>query len=462
MTHDRFDYAANVGRAGTYKGYRGRFWPPADASFVTFLDLAGDSPREPDLTNALASLRDAIDDEWRVANDGGAPSRTRFVDPGNVATALQRIGDRLGNDADRTALALRTKAVRDGYDDEILKALADLDEDVVVVAGQISTWFGKRLGGLPTAFACRQDPLLQDTVTAATSTRAEIGSYLATLHADLRLGDVPAFTATRLFFMAGEGERHPKHIAYFLPEDEGVKFSPYKKTYYFANTHRALLGHQSAPLASRFLDVGVTFDPADERFATVPVLGVLGHEFGHCVHRPGATYKSLNAADRWVSVVLQEAAADVFGILVTTEVWAERHGLSQGDVLTYHLAECLRYANRGLGHFPDSDGMLFQLGYLAAVGALTVEERATGPVLRSDPATVLAGVRSLARVLADALLHGEAEPALALHATYGPASTERLAPLLGALRRFPPGSVEYVQEHVRAPAGTAARPGEAR
>jgi len=260
---------------------------------------------------------------------------------------------------------------------------------------------------------------------------------------------------TDVFFMAGEGNRHPKHIAYFLPEDEGVKRSPFKKTYYFGNTHRALVAGVSLPLATRFLDLGDPSLVGAAGFEPIPALGVLAHEMGHFVHREDVSFAALNAADRWASVVLQEVAADVFGILIVAEVLAPALSLDPARAIAYHLAECLRYVDRGLGYFPDSDGMLLQLSYLERMGALSL---ADGPATRlsGDPGAVKAGLRSLARVLADTLLAGDVSRALALHRTYGPASREALAPLLGALRDRPQSSIEYVQEGAGAPASSAA------
>jgi hypothetical protein len=449
----RFDYAANLGQAGTYRAHRGAFWPPAESHVISCLDLAAAAPDLGDeALRGLARLRDAVDAEWRRTKEVGAPARTRFTDPEPVADALRGLAQHLPDPVDRQAIALRATAIEDGYDDDILKALAGIEEDVAVVAGQIATWYGKQLGGLPTAFACRRDEHHQARVRAAAATTDDVAAHLAGLHADLRLGETPAFVATQLFFMAGEGNLHPKHIAYFLPEDEGVKYSPFKKTYYFANTHRALLASQSAPLAARFLDIGVDRLPigADD---VIPTLGVLGHEMGHCVHRPTTAYKPLNTADRWASVVLQETSADVFGILILADLWCERLGLAPADAVAYYLAECLRYVNRGLGHFPDSDGMFLQLSYLVQLGALTVE-REGGLRLAGDPGVVLAGLRSLARVLADTLLAPDPGPAVALHRAFGPTSADPLRTFVDEMAGRPAGSIEYTQEHVHAPVGS--------
>lgn len=446
MSASRFDYPANRSDAQGYHRYHGAFWPPADdyaVSAVTLSPPFGDAGAE--VVPLLVSLRDVIEAEWLLRKASGDTDGSAFSRADTVSSLLRGIAACLPNEADREALGWRADAVDDGYDEVGLQALADLEEDVTVVAGHLATWFGKHPGGMPTAFGCRVDAVRQRVVSEALQDREDVGRYLATLHPDLQLGAVAAFSVTQLFFMAGEGNLHPKHVAYFLPADEGVKYSPFKKTYYFANTHERLLCDQSAPLADRLLDIGVAFDPTSSRARSLSTLGVLGHEFGHAVSRSSTSYTTLNRADRWASAVLQEVAADVFGVLFMAEIWATRFDYDLEDVIAYYLAECLRYVHRGLGHFPDSDGMYLQLAYLVQVGALEL----TGgedPRLVGDPPTVLAGLRSLARVLADAVLAGAAGSALALHQTCGPASAGPLRPLVDALSRHPARSVEYLQD----------------
>ncbi|WP_333737392.1 hypothetical protein [Streptomyces sp. IBSBF 2806] len=455
LTADRFEHAANVERTGSYRARRSAFWPPSASYALSCLDLAGATPDLGDgFRRALAGLERTIETEWHAVKEIGIPSRRRFNDPTAAADALREVARHLPGAADRRAAELRADAVQRGYDDTILEELASLKEEFTVVAGQISTWYGKDPRGLPTAFACRADTDRQEHVDRALGLREEAAAYLRGLHADLRLGEMPAFGAAELFFMAGEGDLHPKHIAYFLPEDEGVKYSPFKKTYYFSNTHRALLETVSAPLAARHLTAGPRFDPADKRFAAIPVLGVLGHELGHFVHRPATDFKDLNAEDRWASVVLQEVAADVFGILILAEVWAPRLGIDTEDCLAYYLAECLRYLDRGLGHFPDSDGMYLQLSYFTQLGALETDPDGA-PRLTGEPGAVLAALRSLARVLADTLLATDTGRAVRLHEAFGPATAAPLAPLVEGLRGGPLRSIEYTQEHLHTSATAA-------
>ncbi len=361
---------------------------------------------------------------------------------------MRRSAAHLPSEVDRRAANLRASAIEDGYSPSCLEQLSRIVEDITIFAGRLSTWYGKEAVPRPTAFGCRLDVDHQSAVTEALDEKECIGPYLRGLHPDLRIGQLPSFAATRVFFMAGEGNLHPKHIAYFLPEDEGIKRSSFKKTYYFRNTHEALIEHAGAPLSRQFLDPALQLRPNRSGSDVIPTLGVLGHEIGHAVHRPATDYSELNSEDRWASVALQETAADVYGILIVAELWAEHLALSPDEVIAYYLSECLRYVDRGLGHFPDSDGMLFQLNYFRHLGALTLKEAAE-PRLVAEPGTIVAALRSLARVLADTVLAGNAGSAIALYREFGPSARSPLQPLIDALRAAPPKSVEYVQEYAR-------------
>lgn len=445
MPVSRFDYSANLADAGSFRAYRHAHWPPYERPGSVAMSLSDARPDHlgDEFFQALADLAQVIDNDWREVKDGAATERARLVNPAPAAEAMDRAAGLLPREEDRRATALRAAGIRHGYTEEILAALRDIDEDVTVVAGQIATWYGKDAGGFPTAFACRGDPTRERAVAAAQEVIPEVPDYLTALHQGLRLGELPAFGATHVFMMAGEGNLHPKHIAYFLPEDEGVKRSPFKKTYYFANTHTALLAALSAPLAERVLEVGEPFRADTAQAPIMSTLGVLGHEYGHSVHRETTRYRDLNSTHRWASVLLQEVCADVFGALVLAEVWAERVGLEPRAAVSYYLAESLRYVNRGLGSFPDSDGMFLQLSYLLHVGALEVTDAGK---LRGHPEAVLAGLRSLARVLADAVLDGRAEPAITLHETFGPPAGGPLTTVLDRVADIAPVSVDYVNE----------------
>ena len=431
MTLDRFAYGTNLERVISYRRQSPASCPEAYDYHLSYLDLANEVPAlGAGLHAELETLRAAIEAGWQ--------------DAAAIADCLRRIAELLPGQADRRALALRASVIERGHVDGTLAALSGIDEDITIVADKLAAWHGDRAGGLPTAFGCIRDTASQASVTAARARLGDITAYLHGMHEQLRLGDVPALTATRLFFMAGEGNRHPKHIAYSLVEDQGPERCPFQKTYYFANTHRALIDAMSLPLGRHLLNLGVRLPVSAASFGAIPALGVLAHQFGRFVHREGASFAALDASDPWASHILREAAADVFGTLVLAEVLAPRLGLEPSDVVEYHLAECLRYIDRGLGHFPDSDATYLQLNYLVSSRALTLDGGV--PRLTGEPAAVIEGFRSMARILTDTLLAGQVDDALAFCRAYGPAGDHALHPLLVTLREEPPKTIEYLQE----------------
>ncbi len=433
MTLDRFAYGANLERMTSHRERSHASWPPAYDYRLSYLDLANEIPAlGAGLHAELATLRAAVEAEWRHAHDAAA-----------IARCLRRIAELLPGEADRRALGLRADVVERGYANGTLSALAAIDEDITIVAGKLTTWCGKQASSVPTAFGCVRDTAAQASVTAARARLGDITAYLLGLHEHLRLGEVPAFTATRLFFMGGEGDRHPKHIAYFLPEGERREHRPFERTYYFANTHRALIDAVSLPLGRRLLNLGLRLPASAASFGAIPALGVLAHQVGRSVFHEGA-FVALDAADRWASDVLAETAAGVLGTVVLAELLAPRLGLEPSDVIAYHLVECLRYVDRGLGNFPDSDAAYLQLNYLVSSGALALEGGV--PRLTGEPAAVIDGFRSMARALADTLLAGQVDDALAFYRAYCPAGGHALHPLLVALREEPPQTIEYLQE----------------
>lgn len=433
MTLDRFAYGSNLERAIRDREQSQASWPPAYDYHLSYLDLANEVPAlGAGLHTELEALRVAIEAEWQ--------------DAAAIAQCLRRIAELLPGEADRRALGLRASIVERRHVEGTLASLAAIDEDITIVADKLATRHGEPAGGLPTAFGCARDTAAQASVTAARARLGDITAYLHGLHEQIRLGEVPPFSATRLFFMAGEGNRHPKYIAYFLPEGEcpGGRSLQQQKTYYFANSHRALIDAISLPLGRRLLNLGVRLPASAASFGAIPVLGVLAQQIGRFIYREGSSFAALDTADRWASSVLQETAAGVFGTLVLAEVLAPRLGLEPSDVIEYHLAECLRYVDRGLGNFPGSDGAYLQLNYLASSRALALHGGA--PRLTGEPPAVIEGLRSMARIFTDTLLAGQVDDALAFCRAYGPAGGHALHPLLVALREEPPKTIEYLQE----------------
>lgn len=429
LAGSRFDFARNRAEGPAPAGRSSRRCYDAQSYRRQPLRLAeaGAGLAGPGFSDAAETFHRCIEDSLYAAqyeSDGEA-----FPGAGRAADALLALAATFADPADRQRAHLHAEALCRGYRPETLAQLADPAGELTVVAGAFESWFGKSDRRLPTGFIAAADAALRGPVEAAGNLAEAMGAWLAALRAGLKLTPVPQFSPTRLVMMAGEGNRHPKHVAYFLPSDQGVSRSPFKRTYYFGNVHLALVDGAALPLSRAHLDLGV--DLPDGQDPALAALGVFAHEVGHCVHRSETRYAPLNRRDRWNSVMLQEIAADVFGVLLFAEVIAPAMGFDRRSVVAYHLGECLRYVDRGLGSFADCDGMYLQLSYLAQFGVLAPVACAPHR-LRADPDEVLAALRSLARVLADTLLADEVERALALCEDFGPAKAN---PLLGGFLR---------------------------
>jgi len=442
---DRFDYFLNIQKIADYFGYENDFWPLSSEYALSCIDLTEAAEGvDANVMKRLVSLGDFIESEWTKSKRADGQSAFNFNNTGVISQAMLEVATCFAPGADRQAIELRAKALAVGYSPQILKELLAIHEECTVVAGLVSTWYGKQKNRMPTAFACRKEQRKQEFVEKTYQCTDQVQAYLKGLHTDLSLSEPPVFSSTNLFFMAGEGNRHPKHIAYFLPGDEGVSHSDFRKTCYFSNVHLALIERFATPLAKRHLNLKEQSATSALATDSIPVLGVFGHELGHFIFRPEKNFQSLNKKNRWVSVSLQAVVADVFGILILAEVWAEHVGVTRSEIIQYYLSECLRYVDRGLGYFPDSDGMFLQLNYLVQLGALTLEGD-NNDCLAGQPEVVIAGLRSLARVLADSVLNGDEVLALALYKTYGPENRKPLQSLLNGLVKNPPKALAYHQ-----------------
>lgn len=445
----RFHFEANLARATRHGELRSPYWPPAASFNVLTLDLSRHAPAlSPRFYGYLASVQELIEQEWVRSKGNAGAAREALQQADRIAAVMRDAAEELDHPVDRAHLRARADCIEHGYTEALLAELATPDAEVAVFAAPLSTWYGKEISRRPSAFATRIDHSIADALRPLQE-EAPISDYLARLRAGLVLNSGPTFVPSQLFFMAGEGNRHPKHIAYFLPEDEGVKRSPFKKTYYFANTHQRILEGVSFPLFhSLFELVGPAALPLPAPLLRLlPAAGVYGHELGHFVVRDSTCFAALNRSDRWISVAMQEVCADVFGTLFVVQCWRDALGATTEQAVAYYLAECARYVQRGLGFFPDSDGMLLQLNYLHDVGAISLVDGPAGPRLRTDADAVVAGLRSLARVLADSLLDNQPELTVRLFARYGPAN-HVLLPWLRGLAIEPPATVEYLQEHI--------------
>lgn len=359
-----------------------------------------------------------------------------------LANTVRVIASKFTDPLDARRAGLHADAIKHGYSEDALAELAGADGNATVVAGNIMSWYGKSNELLPTAFVSGRAATLDGAVETAMSLADEMSAYAATLRAGLTLAPLPEFSAQNLVMMAGEGNLHPKHIAYFLPSDQGIAHSPFRRSYYFSNVHMALVQNFALPLAHTYLNVDGQSWPKRQD-PRICAMGVLAHEAGHSVCRKDIGFNKLNRHDRWLSVTMQEVMADVFGTLFLADIIAPAIGFEPERAIAYHLAECLRYVDRGLGWFADSDGMCFQLNYLGEFGVLRAELGNHAKIC-VDPAAAIAAFRSLARVLADSLLADDVALTVGLADRFGPTTLHPIVErCLLARSESRPGSLDY-------------------
>ncbi|PMR78719.1 hypothetical protein [Billgrantia endophytica] len=338
------------------------------------------------------------------------------------------------------SLRIKANSLRTGYNMVSIKELNALDDDLSFVGGNISSWYGKHPGGFATCFVSLDNPKLTALCDSVGGFLNMLTDYIATINKRLFLSEVPRFIACDLVFMAGEGAGHPKHIAYFLPEDEGFKNSPIKKTHYLSNVHQTHITNISKDLLRKF--TRHNYNGIDT--LSLGALGVLSHEYGHFLKLPETNFRIISRWDRWSSIMYQEIAADVFGFLILAEVWGPTLGYYLHETCTYYLGELMRYVNRGFGKFPDSDGMMFQLNYLLDFSAIELCENETR--LRvTDPQIMVAAMRSLARCLIECLFKNDCDLLNDFNQRFGVSSiaTDKLGGFLFQLNKSPVTSVAY-------------------
>ena len=206
---------------------------------------------------------------------------------------------------------------------------------------------------------------------------------------------------TDLLLSAGEAAGHPKHFAYFMPEDEGVDGLPLKeqRTLYMRNVHLARYREITIPLAEELLS-------GPMRAAEVPIEDTLmpwirGHDHGHNVVVPETDY------DSWRETLgiepfmaLQEAIADVYGFLMTiSDAWSSSTGVSRLDMCATHMAELLHYMRRGPKYYGDPGAAFVELSFLAENGFVEIDERGR---IRWEEEGFSRGMAALASALTDA------------------------------------------------------------
>ncbi|MBB3948557.1 hypothetical protein GGQ73_004545 [Rhizobium skierniewicense] len=356
-----------------------RFWPERSKHSVAAIKLL--NPSESALPEAvIAALKEAtqLAEIIRIVEDldiSGGSEGLGFVARTKTADALERAAD--GIDCTDSALSLRIRAriLRHGSNKVLHDELTGLDEKVLMsVCGPLGTWLGKSKGTYHSALFAIVNTELNDIIAKVDACYTQSEAFLRELvNPDLVLGVPPAIKFTELMFCGGEANLYPKHFAYFLPEDEGMKRAPRKKTLVLSNVYREMYYRISKPFSKDIIPLIANAE--DEIIDLQLALWFRGHDTGHEVRLPQTDYKIMRCEGRWLSMVMQEAMADVFGFLLSTSgPWttvAPNASLQLASDI--YIREMLRYLCRGGDDFPDAGAALIQMSFLSQHGFIDID-----------------------------------------------------------------------------------------
>ncbi len=423
------------------------FWPEEEQHGVRYVPLHAElneelAPLAPKLRE-LAAVGDAL---RSLQTREGAPLNAQAVDALAERTGqmLQEIAATMEGEEAEIVRMRAAAFLEGGSHSEAALREGNLYElpNLTVLCGPQCTWRLKTPTPLHTVVAAVANRPYDELVSslddhlaqAAAELRGELGLP------ELRLDESYPMRVTDMVACGGEANAYPKHFAYFLPEDEGVKGEPgqRKKTIVFRNAYRDRFTVISQPLGEAVFK-GPARDPqaAPERAL---LAWFRGHDIGHTATLPSTDYRWRLDLGHEPFMMMQEAVSDVYGLLLTlTPTWLSLTGLSPVDIADVFLAELLHYLRRGPRLYGDAGAAYVELGYLLANGFLRLRE--DGHV-EWEMEGLHEGLRSLAKEMAATVLQPtDAEPCRQLVEKYGwPAQTpavQVLRQLQGPLRAVP-------------------------
>ena len=385
-----------------------RFWPERSRHSVAAIKLL--NPTESGLSEAaIAALREATQlaeiirnvedlEDLRAAEGLGFVARTKTAD------ALERAAAELSCPDSAASLRWRAHMLRHGPDRKLYEDLSGLDEKVLMsVCGPLGTWLGKSKGTYHSALFAIVDAELNSIIAQVDACQTQSEVFLRDLvHPELVLGAPPAIKFAELMFCGGEANLYPKHFAYFLPEDEGVKRAPRKKTLVLSNIYREMYNRISTPFSKDIIPeiCGAAAGVIDLQLA----LWFRGHDTGHEVRLPQTDYKVMRCEGRWLSMVMQEAMADVFGFLLSTSgPWTEVAPNASLELASnIYIREMLRYLCRGGDDFPDAGAALIQMSFLHQHGFIDLDHSRVR--IHTTHARIYDGMVALAKTFTETAL----------------------------------------------------------
>jgi len=280
-----------------------------------------------------------------------------------------------------------------------------VEQELVLLCGPLSTWYQKSTKMFHSFVAAVPDKNVNEKIAQADELFHQVLPYLRDLlgNQEILVGDIPLFVSGDLIACGGEANRFPKHFSYFLPEDENVKWASTKKTVLFQNlyTHRFL--HTTRPLFYRIAR-GFSLEEIQENTLTTNlVMWLRGHDIGHSILLPSTDYKALRQIGRWNSMLVQEAIADVYGLMMkTSPYWKDISQTPDDTSASLYAAELIRYVTRGVDVSPDAGAAYLQLSFLAGEGYFTLDH--DNIEIHGSADSLLVGIKELTKILTHLVL----------------------------------------------------------
>jgi hypothetical protein len=358
------------------------FWPVDDQHGVGHVLLEGQPPSNPDqvlpLLVRLAAQSEAMRGLQTADGEFLSESASSAL-RGEMCEGLRELAE-LVDEESAELIRMRAKALSGAADHRetvVEIARKDIQPSLEIVCGPLCTWRMKTRAGLHSFLAAARD---EENQKLLDSLDDSLEGALDALRESLETPglEVPfklPMNATDLLLSAGEAAGHPKHFAYFMPEDEGVDGLPLKeqRTLYMRNVHIARYEVITIPLAEALLDGPMAAPDVPVHETLMP--WIRGHDHGHNVIVPETSY------DSWMETLgiepfmaLQEAIADVYGFLMTiSPTWLELTGVSRLDMCATHIAEMLHYLRRGPRFYGDPGAAFVELSFLAENGFVEID-----------------------------------------------------------------------------------------
>lgn len=359
------------------------FWPLDDQHGVGHVCLEGEPPdnaaQVTPLLLKLAAQSEAMRNLQSAVGEDLSDSAASVL-RGEMAEGLRELAG-LVDDESAEVIRLRAKGLAGGIEHREMTlevARGGAPPALEIVCGPLCTWRMKTRIGLHSFLAAARDEAQQELLNQLDDSLDDaLGAVEAEI--DAKEMGVPfklPMNVTNLLVSGGEAAGHPKHFAYFMPEDEGVDGLPLEeqRTLYMRNVHLARYSVITIPLAEALLDGPMA--AADAPVETTLMPWIRGHDHGHNVIVPSTSYDSwMNTLGIEPFMALQEAIADVYGFLMCiSEPWSKIGGYSRLEMCATHISELLHYLRRGPQYFGDPGAAYVELSFLAENGFVEIDD----------------------------------------------------------------------------------------